>query len=415
MNMPTKIDRSKVMVTITEPARYSSTCIIALLAFIMFVTVTSEFVVMGMLPMMALDLNISLARAGNFVTWFALAASIFGPVLSLFSARYSSRNFLLIAVLIFTLSNFIIALVQQYYIIVAMRIVQGALLPAIASIIVVEAVQRVTAEQRGWAISNVNLGIVMTTILGIPGSAMLANALGWSASFAALAVLGLMATAMLLMMIAPTHQVAAQPARALTDVTWLWRGPFLRHLLLSALIFAGMFTSYTYIAALLTEITDSQHSIIGWLLMIFGISGIAGNALAGRIVDANPLAATAGVALLLAIAMMAIVPAAEHAFFLTLVLVLWGGAHMAAFVINQVRVMQAAQHAQTLALSLNISACNLGIALGAMFGGYISERVSIEFVGYAGALILTIALITTKAMLLCKTANVSFIEEETRT
>jgi predicted MFS family arabinose efflux permease len=413
--MPAKIDRPKITATMAEPSGHSSTYIIALLAFIMFVTVTSEFVVMGMLPMMALDLNISLARAGNFVTWFALPASIFGPVLSLIAARYSSRNFLLTAVLIFTLANFIIALVQQYYIIVAMRIVQGALLPAIASIIVVEAVQRVTAKQRGSAISNVNLGIVMTTILGVPGSAMLANALGWSASFVALAVLGLMSTVMLLMMIAPTHQVAAQQARALTDVTWLLRGPFLRHLLLSALIFAGMFTSYTYIAALLTEVTDSQHSIIGWLLMVFGISGIAGNILAGRIVDADPLTATAAVALLLAIAMMAIVPMAANAFFLALLIVLWGGAHMAAFVINQVRVMQAAQHAQTLALSLNISACNLGIALGAMFGGYITERVSIEFVGYAGALILTIALVMAKAMLIYNITPAALVEKATRT
>jgi len=413
--MPAKTNTPKITATMVEPARYSSTCIIALLAFIMFVTVSSEFVVMGMLPMMALDLNISLARAGNFVTWFALAASIFGPVLSLFATRYSRRNFLLIAVVIFTLTNFIIALMQQYYIIVAMRIVQGVLLPAIASIIVVEAVQRVTAEQRGWAISNVNIGIVMTTILGVPGSAMLANALGWSASFDVLAALGLMAIVMLLIMIAPTHQIAPQPAKALTDITWLWRGPFLRHLLLSALIFAGMFTSYTYIAALLTEVTDSQHSIIGWLLMIFGISGIVGNALAGRIVDANPLAATAGVSLLLAVAMIAIVPVAEHAFFLALVLVLWGGAHMAAFVINQVRVMQAAQHAQTLALSLNISACNLGIALGAMFGGYIIERVSIEFVGYAGALILTIALVMTKAMLIYNIGPAASVEKGTST
>ena len=145
--------------------------------------------------------------------------------------------------------------------------------------------------------------------------------------------------------------------------------------------------------------------------MIFGISGIAGNILAGRIVDADPLTATAAVALLLAIAMVAIAPMAEHAFFLALLLVLWGGAHMAAFVINQVRVMQAAQHAQTLALSLNISACNLGIALGAMFGGYITEHVGIEFIGYAGALILTTALAI--AILLYKTEHSQLFATDT--
>jgi len=366
-------------------AKYSITGVIAVLAFTMFVTVTSEFVVMGLLPIMAIDLNISLANAGWFVTWFALAASFLGPPFTLFVGRYSRHGFLVTSMIIFSISNLTIALTQQYYVIVAIRILQGILLPAIVSILVVEAVRLSEVERRGWAISGVNLGIVVTTVFGIPAGAMIADELGWFASFVALGLLSIIAAMSLFWALPNTSKTDKKQDLLFSDISSLWRSSFLIHLLLSAIIFAGMFTGYTYIAALLTKVANLDNSMLGWLLMGFGISGVAGNWLAGRVVDSNPIAASAIVALLLALAMLAITPIGNNVFVLTLVVALWGSSHMAAFVINQVRVMQAGSSAQTFSLSLNISACNLGIALGPIIGGYIIDSYSIDFVGYAGS------------------------------
>lgn len=102
--------KPSVRQTDSGESKYSITLAIGLLAFTLFVIVSSEFMVMGLLPAMASDLNISLAKAGWFVTCFALAASLLGPALTIPTGRYNPRNFLIISVIIFAVSNLVIAL-----------------------------------------------------------------------------------------------------------------------------------------------------------------------------------------------------------------------------------------------------------------------------------------------------------------
>ena len=124
--------------------------------------------------------------------------------------------------------------------------------------------------------------------------------------------------------------------------------------------------------------------------------------------------ATAGVALVLSLA-MALISLMQNtsmhntsttisAIAVSLIIAVWGASHMAAFVINQVRVMQAGKEAQSFALSLNISACNLGIALGAMCGGYVVQHYGIEFIGYAGATMVAIAFVIALGFMLFNSA-----------
>lgn len=137
------------------------------------------------------------------------------------------------------------------------------------------------------------------------------------------------------------------------------------HLLLSCILFAGMFAGYTYIAAMLSALANLDAATIGWAPMGIGFAGVFGNWLAGRVVDRDPLAATAWVAFALAFAMAAVAPAGQSlSGLLGLAVGLWGAAHMAAFVTSQVRVMRAGGEAAAFAISLNISVCNLGIGLG---------------------------------------------------
>jgi predicted MFS family arabinose efflux permease len=120
--------------------------------------------------------------------------------------------------------------------------------------------------------------------------------------------------------------------------------------------------------------------------MGFGLAGVFGNWVAGRMVDRDPLAATAWVAFALMLAMAGVAPAGQRLWTLLVPVVgLCGAAHMAAFVISQVRVMRAAREAPAFAMSLNISVCNLGIGLGATLGGRIVDLYGVGAVGYGGA------------------------------
>ena len=323
---------------------------VGLLAFAMFVIVTTEFVVVGLLPALAKDLNLSLAEAGWFVTWFALAAALLGPPLTMLAGRCDPRHVLITVAIIFATGNLAIALAPYYSIVVAVRLLQGCALPAIASVAIVTAARLAGAEREGWAVSRVNIGVVATTVLGVPVGAIVADKAGWHASFSGLALLGLISAGLVAVWF-PRMEIAKQPLM-LTEVSLLWRPGFVMHLLLSCILFTGMFAGYTYIAALLGTLAHLDGATTGWALMGFGLAGVFGNWIAERVADRDPLAATAWVALVLAFAMAVVAPAGERlSSLLGLVVGLWGGAHMAAFVISQVRVMRAGREAAAFALA----------------------------------------------------------------
>jgi len=388
-----------------EDSERSITFAIGLLAFTLFVIVSSEFIVMALLPAMANDLNIPLADAGWFVTCFALAASLLGPPLTILAGRYHSRDFLIISSIAFAAGNLVIVLAPHYNLIIAIRVLQGGILPAIVSIVAVEAIHLAGTERKGWAISRVNLGIVTTTILGIPAAAIIADKLGWPVSFAIFALLGLISAGLITLWLPAVSKENVKQAPMLAGVALLRRPSFLIHLLLSCILFTGMFAGYTYITALLGILADVDGAIIGWLLMGFGLAGVFGNWLSGRVVDRDPIAATGCVALTLAFSMAVIAPAAKSLLCLIFVAGLWGAAHMAAFVICQIRVMKAGGGAEAFALSLNISACNLGIGLGATLGGSVVTHHSVEAVGYVGAAVAAVAFVISVVMMVARSCD----------
>jgi DHA1 family inner membrane transport protein len=129
-----------------------------------------------------------------------------------------------------------------------------------------------------------------------------------------------------------------------------------------------MFTSYTYLADILDELAGLNGATVGWILMGFGGVGLFGNWAGGRLVDRHPLGASALFCLSLAIGLIALVPVIKESLVLALVLVVLGICQAALFTVSHTRVMKAAEDRPALGASLNISGCNIGIALGAFIG-----------------------------------------------
>lgn len=183
---------------------------------------------MGLLPAMAKDLKLSLAEAGWFVTWFALAAVLLGPPLTMLAGRRDPRHVLITAAIVFAAGNLAIAWAPHSSIVVAVRLLQGCALPAVASVAAVAAARLAGAEREGWAVSRVNIGVVAATVLGVPAGAMAADYAGWPASFVGLALLGLISAGLVAAWF-PRMEIAKQPSM-LTEASLLWRPGFLMHL-----------------------------------------------------------------------------------------------------------------------------------------------------------------------------------------
>jgi predicted MFS family arabinose efflux permease len=167
---------------VTSAGRQSLTFETGLLAFAMFMVVTTEFSVVGLLPALARDFDISLARAGWFVSAFAVASALLGPPLTMLAARCDPRRVLVASTTLFAVGNGLAAATQDPLVLLVVRIVQGGVLPMVASIAIVSATRLAGTGREGWASARVNRGVVATAVIGIPAVAITAERIGWPAS-----------------------------------------------------------------------------------------------------------------------------------------------------------------------------------------------------------------------------------------
>jgi len=337
------------------------------MAIAAFVIVTTEFLIVGQLPALAKDLHISIAAAGQLVTLFAFTVMLFGPFMT---ARLShlGRKGLFVAILgVFCAANVLAAVAPNIWVLALARFIPALLLPVFWGTASETAGQLAGPKHAGRAVGKVYLGISAAMVFGIPLGTLATDAIGWRNTFFILAGLSLL-MAVLILACMPT--LPAPGVAKGQNQTAIFRDKrFLAHIALSVAAFTAMFTAYTYLADILERVAGIAPAQVGWWLMGFGAVGMLGNYIGGRVVDANPLGATATFLLVLIAGMVGTLLTARHHGLMALALAVWGLAYTALFPVCQVRVMQAGSAAQALAGTMNVSAANAGIGLGAIIGG----------------------------------------------
>lgn len=359
---------------------------ILILAIAGFIILTTEFLILGLLPTLARDLNISIPLAGQLVTLFAFTVMIFGPLLTAKLAHLPRKKLFVFVLLVFVASNALAALAPNIWVLALARFIAALFLPVFWSTASETAGQLAGPGNAGKAVAQVYMGISAAFVFGIPLGTLAADALGWRGSFWLLAVAALL-IALLIQLVMPNMPAAPKQAHGESQTQILKQPRFLAHVLLSTLAFTAMFIAYTYLADTLERLAGIPSKEVGWWLMGFGAVGMLGNHLGGRMVDRNPLLAMVLFLLMLAAGMLAAVPAAGHTVWLIIALTAWGVAHTALFPICQVRVMQAGAKAQALAASMNISAANAGIGLGAILGGLGIRHLGLQSLGVMAAVV----------------------------
>lgn len=364
---------------------------ILLLSAAGFTVLTTEFVIVGLLPAMARDLRVSIPQAGLLVTLFAFTVAAVGPFLTAAVSRFERKRLFVATLLAFAASNGLAAIAPNIGVMALARFIPALMLPVFWSLASETAVRIMGPERAGKAISMVSFGIVAATIFGIPIGTLVGDAFGWRVAFAALAVLAL-AKALLLALRLPKTPVEAGEGAGMAQFGILRDPRVIGHVLLSLLVFAGMFTAYTYLADILQRVAGFDGARTGWILMGFGGVGMIGNWLGGRMVDRSPLGATILFCVPMALAMAALVPVAGTPVLLAVMLTVWGIAQSALFTVSHARVMKAAQSTPALGASLNISGANLGIGLGAVIGGRVIDFHGLGGVGFAAAAVVALAI-----------------------
>lgn len=373
---------------------------ILLLSAAGFSILTTEFIIVGVLPGIARDLQVTIPQAGLLVTLFAFTVALVGPMLVALLSRFPRKPLFVLTLLLFALSNAIAAVAPNIAVMAIARFIPALMLPVFWALASETAVDIVGPERAGKAISMVSFGIVAATIFGIPIGTLISDAFGWRAAFGTLGVLALAKAALLYFFLPHTPGSKDQPG-ALQQMAIFRDARSVGHVLLSLLVFAGLFSVYTYLADLLERLAGVPAATVGWILMGFGGMGLIGNWLGGKLVDRNPLRATIIFCIPLLISMLLIAPFAHSWPILGAALTVWGITQAALFTVSHVRVMKAVGEKATAALgaSLNISGANLGIAAGAFIGGRTINFFGLGSLGIAGAVTVLIAIAAALALM----------------
>lgn len=214
-------------------------------------------------------------------------------------------------------------------------------------------------------------GLTIANVLGVPFGTFLGQHFGWRSTFWAITAIGVVALIGLALLI-PGHAAATadRPSTGLRgELRAFTHSQVWLSLVITVLGFGGMFGAFTYIAYTLTEVSGFASSTVPWLLVLFGVGLFAGNLLGGRAADRSLSRTLVTVLAVLTVVLVGFALTATSPALTIVALVLMGGFGFATVPPLQMRIMQYAHQAPTLASGANIAAFNLGNALGAWIGG----------------------------------------------
>lgn len=331
----------------------------------------TEFTPMGMLPLIAGDLGVSIPTAGLLVSAYALGVLIGAPVMTLAFARLSRRTLLIGLMAIFTIGNLLSAVSDSYTMLLAARIVTSFNHGAFFGVGAVVAASVVRPDRRAAAMASMFSGLTIATIGGVPLAAWVGGVLGWRAAFWGIAGVGAVTMAALTVALPP---LPADPAANMrVELRVLRRGPVLAALAMTVLGASAMFTVFTYIVPILQAEAGASAAFVTAALVIYGLGLTVGNWIGGRYtdrsIDGTLVAALGSLVVLLLIFAFGMRWESSAA----PLIFLWGVASFALVPPLQMRIMAEAADAPNLASAMNIGAFNLGNAVGAALGGAVID------------------------------------------
>ena len=342
---------------------------VAALALGGFAIGTTEFETMGVLPEIAEGVGVDIPTAGHVISAYALGVVVGAPVIAALGARLPRRGLLVALMAAFLLGNLGSALAAGHSWLLLARFVSGVPHGAYFGVASLVAASLVRDELRGRAVSSVMLGLAVANLAGVPAATWLGQTLGWRAAY--WAVVGLaVATVVAVLAFVPSSPGRSEVTVA-TELAALRRPQVLLTLLVATVGFGGMFAVYSYISPLTTEEAGLPRGAVPWVLLVFGVGGVLGTALGGRLADLALFRSLVGAMVTMGLLLALVALVASWAPGLLATLFLLSATASVLVVTLELRLMEVAGEAQMLGAALNHSALNAANALGAWLGGVV--------------------------------------------
>ncbi|TDY10056.1 MFS transporter [Meridianimaribacter flavus] len=337
---------------------------------------TTEFVIVGLLPTVANDLNTSISSAGLLVSLYAVGVAIGAPVLTALTSQIARKRLLIAIMLLFIIGNGLAAIAPSFILLILARILTGFAHGVFFSIGSTIAASLVPEDKRASAISIMFAGLTVAIVTGVPLGTYIGQNFGWRATFVGVAILGIIG-AVASYVLVPASIKTSKPLRIVDQLKVLKNRSILLVLSITALGYGGTFVTFTYLAPLLEEVTGFSANMTSILLLVYGIAIALGNVIGGKVSNKKPGKALMVMFALQAIVLLILYFTASSQIWSVVTLFFMGILAFSNVPALQLYVVKMSEKylpgTEDVSSALNIAAFNVGIAIGAYVGGLIIE------------------------------------------
>ncbi len=368
---------------------------IVILVMLSFIMGTSEFIIIGILPDMSVDMGYPYTAVGNLISIFAIGYAVLTPILTACLSRYSRYRVLVSMCVLFLLTNLWTLFAGDYIQLAVSRLLTAAFSGALLGVGLTFVMDLVTPRFRPGAVALIYAGFSISSVVGVPLGTAMSHSLGWRSVFILILGMGVAGT------IAATHMLPRLPSSEKNGSGKGGIGPLLkdRRIMLGALVTVfgamGYYSVYTYMTPILeTEIGFSESNVsIG--LMMMGIAMLISNIISGKVAGRGGLKILRYTYIAEAAFLFILPTAVMNPVSGMVVLICFA---LLIYIMNspvQIHLMELSSRdypeSLTFASSLNPSSFNIGIAIGSFTGGLFYDLFGLNTLGYLGGMFLLIA------------------------
>lgn len=380
-----------------------------IIAGAVFVCVTSEFLPTGLLPELAEGLGVPEFQVGFLVTVYAGTVVVSAPLLTTLTQRYPRKQLVIVVLVIFALTNIVVAIAPNFATVVAARVAGGLAHGLFWAVVGAYGAHLVTKEQLPRAVAITSAGATTAFVLGVPIGTALGHAVGWRLAFVVMAVAVAVLLVLVVVFLPPVrHQLDLRtgeiPIPARKDPTIV---PAFAICVIVAVVIIAQNTFYTYIVPYYRELVGFGENEVTVMLFLYGAAGVVSLVLVGLFAARYPRAALPVVFIVVIAAVLVIGLVPQQTPVVVVALIVWGVAFGCGPVLFQTRMLQiASPRIRDIASAWLTVAFNVGIGRGAFVGGLLYNGAGLRVLPFveAGILVLAIGLLLLSSVVLRRRA-----------
>lgn len=352
--------------------------LVLILTMGVFSILNTEMGIVGVIPYVSERFSVSIPDAGLLVSGFALIVALAGPTMPLLFSKINRKKVMLLSLGVFSLCNVVSVFASTFEILVAARVIPAAFHPLYVSMAMALAQHTGdTPGERAKSSAQVFVGVSAGMVVGAPIAGMLADYISFSAAMSFFAAVTI--AVFVLSVVAIPSMPVEEPLSYGKQIAVLKRPVVLVSLLAAGAINAAMFGFYSFMAEFLGSSIGLGAALVSALLLVYGLSNVAGNIIAGKTLGRAPYKTMIVGPLLLILLYVLLLVSEANNLFAAVVVVLLGIVVGVANTTDQFMVSRSAPDAPDFINGLFLTTTNLGTTIGTSVCGLFISDWGISF------------------------------------